>query len=294
MRLPAQVILVALLTTAGPRPLASQADSAGVAFWASGSSLVAFGTVRVIRDTIVWIDSIPVNDVVYRLTVGRQWIGTRVDSIDFRLPQVEGFAGGGPTQSAIDRRSPKQYLVYARLLGTGAWTILNIVPTPAAEADMGWLDKGRRAPQINSPNLKTLFLNDRSAIGEWHGCIEGSDHVSTCGAIVVDSALHGGGDYTFLRIHYTIPLRALSPDFPPADSVGPGTARPNDADNTWVVQFPLDTAFAWASDNGSIVASLKASKDSLTGTWERTCYAGCEEHGTIRFSRAHPSDGPHR
>lgn len=298
-------ILAALLFAA--RPVQAQADTAAHPFWTGLARLVARGHLRVIGHDTTWrVDGVPVTLRPLRFTIDRQWKGPRLDSVDFHISLFvpaalgpDGAPAGSrdaeiPWDSLFHDLQTTAYLIYAQQDSAGSWLPIHIEPMPRADADIRWLDRQVQPPKHKSPNLKTLFLSDRSVISSWRGCIEESDRASACGTIVVDSALHGGDDYAFLRIHYALPLRNLSPDFPVTASVGVGTARPNDAENTWVVQFPLDTAYVWASDNGSIIASLKVSKDSLTGTWERTCYAGCEEHGAIHFSRARPLTGAHK
>ena len=135
------------------------------------------------------------------------------------------------------------------------------------------------APHAPSPGLE----------GDWTACLtKANDSESVCGSITVDTLSQlvrpSGLPVYYYRFTHDIDLvRLVGHD---GKYLGRfGTFLSYDSLATFALYLGMDEHALYGWDGGWLLSDLQQSGDSLYGDWNRTCYAGCPEHGRIVFRR---------
>ena len=133
---------------------------------------------------------------------------------------------------------------------------------------------------------------------EWEGCfdrIAPRPTMRICGTLTLERPLENfnlasDGQSLFRRaipLQHTFALTALvdTAMHLRADALGPfGSISPG-AGGTWELQVGFHSSdVLLAVDDGSVVATMNRTADTLAGNWSRTCYGGCTETGTVRLT----------
>ena len=149
------------------------------------------------------------------------------------------------------------------------------------------------------PGGKSI-VSPTQPVTEWAGCFQRTNPLPAaraCGTLTLARPLESAQPWVagrspfqnVIHLQHTLPLdqlviaanRAASGTFGPFGSawLGEGT--------TWNIQVGFrESEIAFAADDGSFVAAVERTADTLIGTWHRTCYGGCAETGTLRLQAA--------
>ena len=150
----------------------------------------------------------------------------------------------------------------------------------------------RRQPALLLVCLLSGCGDPGNAVRTWVGCLERAapaPPVRACGEITLRGTLRDTANF-MAQVRHTIPLERLTRN-PGVRWPGEGVAhRSGDG---WRLQLGTPQPrflgqFAEAADNGAFELNLAVHGDSLLGSWVRTCFAGCQEFGSVALRRVGP------